>query len=786
MKKLLVLLMLMMLLMYTALAADTLDGGAEQASAVAVSVGGSYIDTIDATESEWFAFTADQDSAYYRVDLKNEETSAYLNMAIYDEQNVKLYEDDVYNGKTQYFSWKATPGMRYTIRTWFADKKAGGRMTLSVSKSPDIHGNDLTEASALELDSEIVSTLDGTSDVDVFAFTTLDGRNYYRLDFKNNDLGAYLNYELLDANGLKVQKDDVYTGKSAYISFKAEPGAQYYVKLYSAEKKQCGKYTIALSCMADNEPDTLETAAALTSGEASGSFDGTGDTDYFTFTAGEERAYYRLTLKNGTVDTTVYMEHQDAAGMKIKTLEAGKNKTSAYSFAAEAGATYYLKLTRSEKSKLGDYVITVEEYLDPMGDTPETALKMEDGVQLTGAIAGKEDIDCLSVHTGDMTMIRLTLENPTGNERMNVAVLDGSGAEVSSWRVDAGTTGEKTLELAPNAAYYVRVKCDQAGSFTILYATQKDLGGSDIASAMAIQAGEKIDLSFEMKLDADYVAFPEAGATIRVMATGERNILVTVVDENGMTLQGETRIYAGNSKAYVAERQNAYLKITGDDGAYSVQCCTESEHVRSEYFKTVTEATCSAEGLKEMYCLVCETVVDSEIIAKAAHTPADSFRVTKYAACDDAGLQVKKCVRCGETVAQEVIPATGHLNSHWEISLEDTCTENGIQRRVCSDCGKQLEQEIITALGHVTSDWTMKKYPTCADGGRQVRECRVCGTVLEEQIIPALGHQYGEWVVVKEATGSEEGLQQQVCQTCGDTQSQTIEKKGLFGGLFGD
>lgn len=899
MKKLACFIMLLLLACSSAMAATTVEGGADQASSVAIVIGESYIDTVEAASSEWYVFTTDQDSAYYRVNLKNEETNAWLNMAIYDEQNVKLYEDDVHNGKSQYYSWKAAPGTKCYVRVWFSDKKASGRVTLSVAKTPDAHGNDLNEAGVLEMNAEIVSSFDGTGDKDVFTFTTTEGNNFYRVDIKNNDLDAWLNYELLDANGLSVQKDDVYTGKSAYLNWKAEPNAQYYVKLYSGENKKCGKYSVKLSCTADNEPDameegialadgqklegafdgtgdkdffaittvegsnfyrvdiknetldawmnyelldangltvqkddvskgktayiswlaepnaqyyvklyssenkklgkytltlshtadnepgTLEAAVPMTMGEKSASFDGTSDVDYFTFTAGVERAYYRLVLKNGTVDCTTSMELQDQSGLKIKTVEAGKGKTSAYSFAAEPGATHYLKLTRSEKGKLGDYVIAVEEYLDPMGDTAETALMLEDGVKVEGTIAGKEDTDFLSVTTGDLALICVTLENPSGNERMNAALLDASGKEVTTWRVDGGTTGEKTLELAPNATYYVRVKSDKAGSFAIAYETLADLGGSDIASAVAIQAGETLDLAFEMKMDADYVAFPEAGASIRVMATGEKNITVYIVDGSGMTIQTETRIYAGSSRVYVAERQGAYLKILGDGGMYSVNCCTESQHIRSEYFETVKEPTCAEEGLKEMYCVVCDAVVDTESIATKAHTPAESFRVTKYATCDDAGLQEKKCIRCGAVVASETIPATGHQNSRWEISLKDTCTENGIQRRVCVDCGKQLEQEIITALGHVSSDWVIKKYPTCAESGRQVRECRVCYEVLEEQAIPMQDHQYGEWTVVKEPTSSEEGLQQQVCKNCGDTQSQTIEKKGIFGGLFG-
>lgn len=901
MKKLSVLLFVLMLLFGAAQAAENLDGGLEMDKAVAIRVDGSYIGKVVQAENRWYTFTADADDAFYRVDFKNEEIDTTMYVTLYDAQGIKIAEDDVSKGKTGYLSFKAEPGAQYNIKFRLSNQKKEGRFSLSLAKYPDVHGDTLETASTLQLNDTLLTSFDGTNDVDVFTFTAQEGGAFYRLDLKNENVDTTVYAEVLDANGLKLHKEDAANGKTTYISFKAEPLAQYYVKLYRNTQTKSGSYTLTLSRTEDKEADGLGgneelpvdqerlgsfdgtndvdvfaftaaegdafyridlknenadttvyvevldsdglklykadaakgkttyisfkaepqaryyiklyrstqtksgsytlmlsrtedrdaddmlNAVALALGEKSASFDGSGDVDYFTFTAGTQRAYYRLSLQNGSVESTTYMELQDAAGLKIKTVEAGKGKTGAYSFLAQAGAQYYLKLTRNDSKKLGEYIITVEEYLDPMGESAETALAITHGENVSGTIAGKEDADYFSVFAGEEdAMVKLTVAHISGSSRMNVVVYDSVNKEVASWRADVDGVGEKTLEMAAGTTYYVCVKSDNAGAYSVARTDLVDLGGSDILTAVAAETGATLELAFEMKADTDFVAFPEAGATIRVMATGDKTISVMIVDENGLTLQNETRVYAGDSRVYVAERKGAYLRIMGDGGVYHISCCTDSQHIPSEYYAVVKEASCSAEGLKEMYCTVCNDVVAAETIEKTEHRSSDSFRVSKYAACDDDGLQVKKCVNCGEVVEQETIPATGHQNSRWEITLQDTCTENGIQRRVCIDCGKQLEQEVITALGHVSSDWVIKKYPTCAESGRQVRECRVCYQVLEEQMLPMLGHQYGEWTVVKEPTGSEEGLQQQVCQTCGDTQSQTIEKKGIFGGLFGN
>ena len=51
MKKWFALVLCLLMLTSTALAADTIDGGADQASAVTIAVGGSYLDAIDAGEA---------------------------------------------------------------------------------------------------------------------------------------------------------------------------------------------------------------------------------------------------------------------------------------------------------------------------------------------------------------------------------------------------------------------------------------------------------------------------------------------------------------------------------------------------------------------------------------------------------------------------------------------------------------------------------------------------------------------------------------------------------------
>lgn len=86
----------------------------------------------------------------------------------------------------------------------------------------------------------------------------------------------------------------------------------------------------------------------------------------------------------------------------------------------------------------------------------------------------------------------------------------------------------------------------------------------------------------------------------------------------------------------------------------------EHEHDFSANESIITAATCSAEGLKRIYCsdADCGAYIE-ETIPRTAHTEAASPEVT-MATCTEDGSSVIKCSVCGEVLRTEIIPAYGH------------------------------------------------------------------------------------------------------------------------------
>ena len=94
------------------------------------------------------------------------------------------------------------------------------------------------------------------------------------------------------------------------------------------------------------------------------------------------------------------------------------------------------------------------------------------------------------------------------------------------------------------------------------------------------------------------------------------------------------------------------------------------------------------EGLKEIRCLVCDTVLKEENIAKTAHNLTD-WQTVKIATCIDEGKKVKVCTECLEEVEIETITKLNH-NQVKKPAKAATCLETGnTEGLYCDKCNKE-------------------------------------------------------------------------------------------------
>lgn len=804
--------------------AEQMAGSADMNGAPLIGMDHKYILSMNDEEYQWVAFTADSDQAYYRVDYKNEEMNTALYMELYDANGIRLDKTDAYKGKAGYISFKAEPGARYYLGFSRYSEDYPGRLTLQLSKHPDAYADNLNQAGEIQIGESIISSFDGTGDEDFLYLTSGADSAFCRVDFKNENTNTSVYVELLDKDGFSLLKESVSKGQASYISFKAEPLQKYYLRLYRYSKDTDGRYTLSVSSTPDAEPDQMESAIQAEAGnQMLGSFDGTGDTDWFKMKASPVNAYYQVDFRNESTGTTVYAEVFDHHGLSVAREGASKGYTAWINWMANPGEEYFIKFDRYSKSENGEYSFVLREFPDMIPNELAQSADLLSETEGEYTLGSKNDADWFAVRAGDLPVFTdLTLHS--ADTAMRLTLTDANEQKIDTLYVSGGKTDTISFAMEPGACVYAKVTGDTSGAYSLSRRDTCDVGGSGPQSAFAAAAGESAVITLEMREDTDYVALPGASASVLVTNPQSSSIRVCVVDSNGQTIADERSLYEGKSYAYTADREDAYLRVRGN-GRFSVSCCTPDMHIVSGQWVQVCESSCAQEGVRQMLCLVCGEAARQETDPVLEHQTGAEWETQRSAGCDDEGLEARHCVLCGEVMETRVIPAAGHLHTGWDILVNPSCEAEGLQQRMCRDCGKMLEQEIIPAHGHVAGEWGVYQEATCMQPGMKARSCQVCRKVVEQQPVaaaghsvsdwavavsascegegrkirychqcgetvaqeamPALGHDHGEWVVTREPAMSEEGEQTRTCTRCGDTQTQQIAKRGLFDGLIG-
>lgn len=199
------------------------------------------------------------------------------------------------------------------------------------------------------------------------------------------------------------------------------------------------------------------------------------------------------------------------------------------------------------------------------------------------------------------------------------------------------------------------------------------------------------------------------------------------------------------------------------------------EHKTEEII--VEEPTCTKEGKKEIYCIVCEEVDETETIPALGHKTQEDWVVVTEAGCTTKGLEQKQCTVCGEVVETQEISALGHLKQAPVVAKEANCTEDGRQVVYCSRCGKAVEETTLAALGHSYGGWSVISQPDCTSTGSEEHTCSICG-VTESATIAALGHNYVASEPNPVATCERDGSQVYTCSRCNASYTQTIAALG--------
>lgn len=155
-----------------------------------------------------------------------------------------------------------------------------------------------------------------------------------------------------------------------------------------------------------------------------------------------------------------------------------------------------------------------------------------------------------------------------------------------------------------------------------------------------------------------------------------------------------------------------------------------TDHIASDEWTTVVEATCQSEGEEAVLCKTCDKAFETRTVAKTSHT------LSKWileGTCETGGTATRTCVYCKNVMSTTSFSANTHLNRQL-VTVAATCVKDGYTADWCPDCGYTWQKDIIAASHSLSDIWTVTKKATCTEEGIRIKQCENCDYFVQESI----------------------------------------------------
>ncbi len=236
--------------------------------------------------------------------------------------------------------------------------------------------------------------------------------------------------------------------------------------------------------------------------------------------------------------------------------------------------------------------------------------------------------------------------------------------------------------------------------------------------------GYTISLSVLDAINADgaKIQFTSSAGMINVVGCQHENAQWRTVTEMSCTVDGVDELYCADCDTVIETKT------------------TPATHQWNEHYTTITEKTCTEDGLEHIVCSVCgEAKEGSERVIPASHEWNDYYSTITAATCSEDGEEAIFCSVCDEmqSGSNRVIPAAHKWNDYYTTIEEATCTENGSEHIVCSVCGevKDGSEREITASHDFTKEVisieTLKSNGDDDNPAEYYYTCNVCGEISD-------------------------------------------------------
>lgn len=316
---------------------------------------------------DWYCFTTSSNYSAYNIEFLNNSISTSVHMHIYDAYEKELgYADYLWTGETGYVDLILTPNTTFFIRVSRSGDDKLGNYQFSVSEKICDAGADKTNAFLSDLDTLYTKSFESRYIEDWFTFTATDNYATYQFSLINNSINDRVYLTVYDEYDTMLGEISAWANESALLDLLLSPNKKYTIKFSRYYGDKLGNYQFSILEMYCDGGKNKEEAFALNIGETYNKIADTSLEEWYSYTF-TETGVYTLTLTNNNVDTTVYATVYDVLGTELGSVHANKSDTTQESLEIQAGTVLYIKITRYDEWRFGNYTMTVTEA------TPETA-----------------------------------------------------------------------------------------------------------------------------------------------------------------------------------------------------------------------------------------------------------------------------------------------------------------------------------------------------------------------------------------------------------------------------
>ena len=209
----------------------------------------------------------------------------------------------------------------------------------------------------------------------------------------------------------------------------------------------------------------------------------------------------------------------------------------------------------------------------------------------------------------------------------------------------------------------------------------------------------------------------------------------------------------------------------------------KENHTESDWIIDST-ATCETAGSRHKECSVCHTILITAMIDKLEHTAEKDWRIDYVATCETAGRKHLECKDCHTILDVATIDKPDHTASDWITDGAASCQTAGSRHKECTDCHTILVTDTVAKLDHTVSDWITDSAATCQTAGRKHKECTDCHTILVTDTVAKLDHTVSDWITDSAASCESMGYRHKECTACKITL--TVEKLSAIGHAYGE